>query len=41
MKKSTKVWLLIAACLVLVGSLLFVGVMTMLKWDFSKLSTVK
>ena len=41
MKKSTKVWLLIAACLVLVGSLLFVGVMTMLKWDFSKLSTVR
>lgn len=33
--------LCVAALLVLVGSLLFVGVMTMLKWDFMNLQTVK
>ena len=40
MKKST-IWLIAATSLVLVGSIIFVGVMTMLKWDFTKLSTVK
>ena len=41
MKKTTKVWLTIAGVLVLVGCIIFAGVMTMLKWDFTKLSTVK
>lgn len=40
MKKST-IWLIAATSLVLVGSIVFEGVMTMLKWDFTKLSTVK
>lgn len=41
MKKKTKIWLLTAASLVLIGSGLFAGVMSMLEWDFTKLSTVK
>jgi hypothetical protein len=41
MKTRTKVWLSIAACLVLLGCILFVGVMTTLGWDFTKLATVK
>lgn len=39
MKK--KIWLLIAAILVLIGGILFAGVMTVLKWDFTKLQTTK
>ena len=38
---KTKTWLIIAASLVLVGCILFGGVMQMLKWDFEKLSTGK
>lgn len=41
MTKRTKGWLIVAISLVLIGCILFVGVMTMLKWDFRKLSTVK
>lgn len=41
MKKTTKTWLIAACCLVLVGCILFVCVMSALKWDFSKLSTVE
>ena len=41
MRKAVKIWLLTAASLVLLGSLLFVGVMSALKWDFSKLATAK
>ena len=41
MRKTTKVWLITAAALVLLGCILFAGVMTTLKWDFSKLSTVR
>jgi hypothetical protein len=41
MKTSTKVWLVIAVALILVGSMIFGGAMTMLKWDFAKLSTDK
>ncbi len=41
MKVKTKAWLLTATALVLFGSILFAGVMTMLKWDFMKLSTVE
>ena len=35
-----KNWIFIAIVLVLIGGILFVGVMTKLSWDFSKLSTV-
>jgi len=41
MRTRTKVWLITAACLVLIGCIIFGGVMTMLKWDFTKLSTGK
>lgn len=41
MKKSTKVWLLIATALLLAGCILFTVVMTKLNWDFKKLSTRK
>lgn len=38
---SRKTWMIIAASLILAGSLIFVGVMFVLKWDFTKLSTVR
>lgn len=41
MKKSTKILLIVASSLFVAGALIFVGVMNMLKWNFSKLSTVK
>lgn len=40
MRTRTKIWLIIATCLVLLGCILFAGVMTTLKWDFMKLTTV-
>jgi len=40
MRTGTKAWLIIAASLVLIGCVLFAGVMTTLQWDFLKLSTV-
>lgn len=41
MGKTTKIWLTIATCLVLAGCIILGGVMTMLNWDWSKLSTSK
>ncbi len=41
MKRSTKIWLITAACLVLLGVILFIGVIATLNWDFLKLSTIK
>ena len=41
MRRSTVIWLIIAALLVVTGSIIFTGAMTMVKWDFSKLSTSK
>lgn len=41
MKKTTKIWLISAALFVLIGCIIFGVVMSMLKWDFSKLSTGK
>ena len=41
MKKATKVWLITAAALVLIGCILFAGVAALLKWDFTKLATVQ
>lgn len=41
MRKSTKIWLVTATCLLLIGCIIFGGAMTLLKWDFRKLSTNK
>ena len=41
MSKKTKIMLITAASLVFVGCIIFGGVMTMLNWDFTKLSTAK
>lgn len=41
MKKMTKIWVIIASVLVLVGLILFAGVMASMKWEFTKLSTVE
>lgn len=41
MSKTTKIWLITASFLILIGCVIFAGVMTVLKWDFTKLSTVK
>ncbi len=41
MQKNVKRWLMTAASLVVIGCLMFAVVMTILKWDFTKLSTVK
>jgi len=41
MKTRTKTWLIIAAFLVLIGCILFAGVMTSLRWDFTGLATVQ
>ena len=41
MRTRTKVWLIIATSFVLVGGIIFGGVMSMLEWDFTKLSTGK
>lgn len=41
MSKATKILLIVAASALLLGLVLFVGGMTMLKWDFLKLSIVK
>lgn len=39
MRGSTKAWLIVATVLILVGGITFVCMMTILKWDFTKLST--
>ncbi len=41
MSKSVKIWLIIGTSLVLIGAIIFGGVMMALNWDFTKLSTVK
>lgn len=41
MKKTAKIWLIAAAFLVLVGCVLFVGVMSTTGWDFAGLSAVR
>ena len=41
MHNKAKTWLVIAIFLVLIGCIIFGGVMTVLQWDFSKLSTVQ
>lgn len=41
MSNAMKVWMIVAASLILIGCIIFVGVMTVLNWDFSNLSTQK
>lgn len=41
MSKATRIWLIVAASLVLIGCMIVGGVMAMGSWDFSKLSTNK
>lgn len=41
MSKKRKIWLIVAAALILSGGIIFSGVMTVQNWDFSKLSTYK
>lgn len=37
---SRKIWLIISISLILIGCIIFTGVMMVLNWDFTKLSTV-
>ena len=41
MNKTTKIWLILASSLLFTGLLIFSTVMSLLNWDFTKLSTVK
>lgn len=41
MRTRTKVWLIIAVSLVLIGFIVFASAMSTLEWDFAKLSTAK
>lgn len=39
MKKRLKLWLILASALILAGIIIFGGVMTVFKWDFTQLTT--
>lgn len=41
MRKSTKIWLIVASVLTLLGALIFACAMATENWDFTKLSSVK
>ena len=41
MNRKTKLWLIIAVSLILIGCIVFTGVMFRLGWDFTKLATTK
>ncbi|MDD6478885.1 MAG: DUF4097 family beta strand repeat-containing protein [Oscillospiraceae bacterium] len=41
MSKKTKIWLIVATSLVVIGLMVFASVMSLYNWDFNKLSTVK
>lgn len=41
MSKKTKIWLIVATSLVVIGLMVFASVMALYSWDFNKLSTVK
>ena len=41
MNKAKKIWLIVASSLIALGAILFVCVMSSLKWNFKDLSTVK
>ena len=39
MSKKVKRWLFVATALIVIGELIFCGAMTIIGWDFSRLST--
>ncbi len=39
--RTRKIWVSIGVCSILLGVIIFGGLMTMLKWDFSRLTTAK
>ena len=39
MSKAMKIWLIVGASLILIGCIILGGAMSMMKWDFTKLST--
>ena len=41
MTKKTKIWLVTATSLVILGSIIFTSAMMQLEWDFTKLSTTQ
>ena len=41
MQKSTKIYLIVATSIMILGVIIFGGVMTVLKWNFTNLSTFK
>ena len=41
MKKKAKIWIIVAASLILAGCILFAGVLAANDWDIMKLNTVK
>ena len=41
MRKAIKIWLIVAAALILIGGMIFVGVMSLMEWNFMNLSTDK
>ncbi len=41
MKRKTKRWLIVAFCFLLIGCIVFGGIMTMFGWDFKKLVTTE
>lgn len=41
MSNAMILWIIIASALILIGGITFTGVMSMLNWDFTRLSTVK
>ena len=41
MSKSTKTWMIVATSLVLIGGIIFGGAMSMMSWNFGKLSTAR
>lgn len=41
MNRATKFWLVTASVLFLIGGIVFAGGMSVLKWDFTKLSSIK
>lgn len=41
MSKSTKIWLAVASLLICIGTIIFIVAMSLLNWDFTKLSNKK
>lgn len=39
--KKTIIWLVTASALIIIGAIIFIGAMTMKKWDFNKLNATK